>query len=203
MANDTASRVVEVGELSFTYAAAASPAVRNLSLSIGRGEIFGLLGPSGAGKSTTQNWEYLVSKTVTLTALSLVEQVLIVWSAYGSHFHVGALISGIALAGVLYTLTGFILVARDDSINEYLFPSVLYVAVLSLPVLYYFELWSTWLLYLHPFAAPLVLLKAAFGASAPWKWAYGGAYAMAWSALLLRVGQRVFTRFIVARVGSH
>ena len=54
MANDDTSRVVGVGGLTFTYAAAASPAVKELSFNIGRGEIFGLLGPSGAGKSTTQ-----------------------------------------------------------------------------------------------------------------------------------------------------
>ena len=54
MSNDEASRVVGASGLTFTYAAATSPAVKNLSFSIGRGEIFGLLGPSGAGKSTTQ-----------------------------------------------------------------------------------------------------------------------------------------------------
>ena len=149
------------------------------------------------------DWEYLVSKVVTLTALSLVEQFVIVWSAYGIGFGVVALIAGTALAAVLYTLTGFILVARYDSINEYLFPSVLYVFVLSLPLLHYFDLWDTWLLYLHPFTAPLVLLRAAFDPILPWQWAYGVTYSIAWAAVLLHFDQRIFERFIVVREGAH
>lgn len=149
------------------------------------------------------DWEHLVSKTVTLAALSLVEQFVIVGSAYGLGFGVGALMAGIVLASVLYTLTGFILVARYDSINEYLFPSVFYVTVLSLPLLHYFEVWDTWLLYLHPFTAPLVLLKAAFGPIELWQWAYGVLYSILWATLLLHFDKRVFGRFIIAREGVH
>ena len=149
------------------------------------------------------DWEHLVSKTVTLAALSLVEQFVIVGSAYGLGFGVGALIAGVALAAILYTLAGFILVARYDSINEYLFPSVFYLTVLSLPLLHYFEIWNTWLMYLHPLQAPLVLLKAAFGPIEPWQWAYGVLYSILWSAVLLHVNRRVFDRFIIAREGAH
>ena len=149
------------------------------------------------------DWEYLASKTLTLAALSVVEQVVIVRSAYGGGFAAGPLVAGVVLAGVLYTLTGFLLVARYRSINEFLFPSVLFTAVLSLPMLHYFGLWDTWLLHLHPFSAPLVLLGGAFGSIAPWEWAYGVLYSAAWAGLLLLAGRRAFDRFIVAREGAR
>lgn len=46
--------MIRVDHLTFTYAAANAPAIRNLSFTVEPGEIFGFLGPSGAGKSTTQ-----------------------------------------------------------------------------------------------------------------------------------------------------
>ena len=88
------------------------------------------------------SWEYLAAKTLTLAALAVVEQVVIVWSAYGGGFAAGPLVAGVVLAGVLYTLTGFLLVARYRSINEFMFPSVFFTTVLSLPLLHYFGLWD-------------------------------------------------------------
>ena len=149
------------------------------------------------------DWEYLVSKTVTLAALSLVEQAVIVWSAHGGGFAAAPLVGGIVLAAILYTLTGFVVVARYRSINEYLFPSVLYTLALSLPMLHYFGLWDTWLLYLHPFTAPLVLLAGAFGPIPSWQWAYGVLYSAAWAGLLLLAGRQAFDRYLVAREGSR
>ncbi len=46
--------MISVHNLSYTYPKGAAPAVRDISFSVERGEIFGFLGPSGAGKSTTQ-----------------------------------------------------------------------------------------------------------------------------------------------------
>ena len=46
--------MIEVRDLTFTYAGATDPAVRQVAFEIEQGEIFGFLGPSGAGKSTTQ-----------------------------------------------------------------------------------------------------------------------------------------------------
>ena len=46
--------MLEVESLTYTYAGAPGPAVRDVSFSIQSGEIFGFLGPSGAGKTTVQ-----------------------------------------------------------------------------------------------------------------------------------------------------
>ncbi|HJL15377.1 MAG TPA: ABC transporter ATP-binding protein [Sandaracinaceae bacterium LLY-WYZ-13_1] len=46
--------MIEVEELSFTYRGADAPALRDVSLTVGEGEVVGLLGPSGAGKTTLQ-----------------------------------------------------------------------------------------------------------------------------------------------------
>ena len=46
--------VIDVRNLSYSYTRNGVYAVREVSFSIGKGEILGFLGPSGAGKSTTQ-----------------------------------------------------------------------------------------------------------------------------------------------------
>ncbi|MDQ2636138.1 MAG: ABC transporter ATP-binding protein [Actinomycetota bacterium] len=53
-ARPTATEVISVRGLTFTYPKSDIPAVRGMEFTVDLGEIFGFLGPSGAGKSTTQ-----------------------------------------------------------------------------------------------------------------------------------------------------
>lgn len=46
--------MIEVKGLCFSYPGSSEKAIKTLSFSVQKGEIFGFLGPSGAGKSTTQ-----------------------------------------------------------------------------------------------------------------------------------------------------
>ncbi|MGA2480842.1 MAG: ABC transporter ATP-binding protein [Spirochaetia bacterium] len=45
--------MIELRALSKTYGKGKVPAVKSLSLTVGKGELFGFLGPNGAGKTTT------------------------------------------------------------------------------------------------------------------------------------------------------
>jgi fluoroquinolone transport system permease protein len=147
--------------------------------------------------------EYLISKVATLTALSLVENLLLVAFAVGMRFAVVPMALGIVLASVLYALVGFVAVAHYDSINEYIMPSVAYVLLLSIPYLAYFRIWNSPLLYLHPMQGPLLLMAAAFQPVHAWAWAYGIAYPVVATLVAFWWSRQTFDRFIVPRHGAR
>lgn len=153
--------------------------------------------------SPLRSGEYLASKTATLTGLSLVENVVIVVLVCGLGVRFVPLAVGIILASAIYCLTGFIVVARYDSINEYLLPSMLYVTLFSLPILDYAGLWETKFMYLHPLQAPLVILSGTVAPLAAWQWLYGIGYSALWIGLTYAWGRRTFQRFVVARAGAR
>jgi len=145
-----------------------------------------------------RRWEYLASKTATLTVLSLAESGAIAVVSVGAGCNWPLLLAGTALLSVLLTLFGFAAVARYDSINEFILPSAVVTVALCVPMLTWFEVADSALFYLHPIHAPLLLLRAAFQPVAPWQMAYGVLYGGLWIGLMMRVCLRVFYRFIIA-----
>ncbi|MFQ5639405.1 MAG: ABC transporter permease [bacterium] len=148
-----------------------------------------------------RRWEYLASKVITLTLLSLVESLLVIFLIYGAEFKVIPMVLGISFAAMIYSLLGFIIVARYDSINEYLFPSFLYTLPIFLVFLDYFGLWKSWLFYLHPFQAPLLLMQFAFNPVEGWQVAYGLLYSAFWAGVVFVWSHGVFYRFIIKKEG--
>jgi fluoroquinolone transport system permease protein len=141
--------------------------------------------------------EYLTSKLVTLTLLAVLETLAIVFLIVGWHFNAFLLVAGTILAAAIYGLAGFIAVARYDSINEYLLPSGMYIALLWLPLVAYLGQWRPWILYLHPLAAPLLLVEAAFVAIPPWQITYAIGYSLAWMILLYLASRFASRRWII------
>jgi fluoroquinolone transport system permease protein len=70
-------------------------------------------------------------------------------------------------------------------------------------LLSYLPQWDTWLLYLHPLQATLLLAKAAFQPVARWQAIYGVMYSALWVGLLAHFSRRAFVRFIVAGAGRN
>jgi fluoroquinolone transport system permease protein len=147
--------------------------------------------------------EYLLSKVLTLTALALLENVLIIAALVGFRFGVLALVAGTAMAGWMFCLLGFLAVVRYGSINEFLLPSMAYVTALLVPLGPYFGVGPWWLGYLHPVQAPLLLLQGAFLPVEPWQVAYSIVFGAASIAVLHRLCERAFARFVVARAGGE
>ncbi len=113
------------------------------------------------------------------------------------------LAAGVVAASALYSLSGFLLVSRYDSVDEFLLPAMFYTAVFFLPLLDYLGLLRSPLFYLHPFQASLVLLEAAFLPVAGWEIVYGLICSALWIALVMVWSRRVFHRFVVERIGAH
>jgi fluoroquinolone transport system permease protein len=149
-----------------------------------------------------RTWEYLVSKVGTLTLLGLVENTVIVMLLVGLGFNLPPLVASLVLTAVLYCLTGVIAVVRYHSINEYLMPSVLYTSLLLAPLLPYLAQWDTWLIYLHPLQATLLLAQSAFHPAPRWHAIYGVLYSTLWIGFLSHFSRRAFRRFIIAGAGG-
>lgn len=146
-------------------------------------------------------WEYLTSKVATLTALSVVENVVLVLATLGPGRVTPGLVLGIVLSAVIFCLAGFLAVARYDSINEFLMPSFLYTVALTLPILPYFGLVESPLFDLHPIQAPLLLLRRAFdGGELP---AVAAAACGLWTVAAAALCLRAFGRFVVRREGGR
>lgn len=146
--------------------------------------------------------EYLVSKLITLTALALAENLLIVVLFHGTGFAWLMMSVAIIIASVLYALLGMIAVARYDSINTFLMPSVLYTAFAEIPLLAYLGGVTHPILFLHPLQPPLLLAEGAFRPLGAAELTYGIAAGVTWCAVLFVLASAAFERLSIGRAAA-
>ena len=156
---------------------------------------------SGLVVSPLREGEYLLSKVASLSALAIIESLVVVLFVYGVDFNRLFVLAGmIALAG-FYVLVGFIAIARYDTLNDYLMPSMLFVTTLMLPMLDHFNMISSPIFYLHPVNPMLALIRAGFIESPTWEIAYGVIGSILCVGVSFVIARRVFHRFIVRSAG--
>jgi fluoroquinolone transport system permease protein len=149
------------------------------------------LGVSPLGAGT-----YLLSKTVTLTALAALETVLLIWIAFGTAGDWVLILLGTAAIGAVYTGLGVAVGARFRSVNALLLPASLVVTLLLLPLLPHFGLAPRAPSLLHPLEPPLALIRAGYGAGGAEEIAYGVAGSAIWAAVAFLLGRRAVRRLM-------
>jgi fluoroquinolone transport system permease protein len=145
----------------------------------------------------------LISQAVLAISVSLVTVLAIyitkdAWGL-GQSFDPIRLVLGITLCSLLFTLVGFIAAAPYDRISQFIMPSAVWVTVLQLPLLNYFDLWPSPLWWIMPTQGALWVLTSAFQPVEPWQLAFGSLYVIYWLAIGCIWAVRRFERFTVYR----
>lgn len=143
--------------------------------------------------------EYLASKVVSLTALSVALAVFVAIATHGLDFRIAPLLLGAVLGTVIMLLAGFLSALPFHSVSDWFMPAVLPIAVCNLPALSYSGLWDTPLLYLIPTQGPLLLFGVAFDQKSIsfWQAGYAVAYPVLFAAGLWLLARRMFDKYMV------
>ena len=120
--------------------------------------------------------EYLLSKMISLTIISVIASGTIVVFSYKHNLNKITLILGIVLTSLLFVLIGFIAVVRFNTVNKYLLASIIYMTVLFSPFIDYFGLYKSWVFYLIPTKASIILIFGAFEKIEIWEGLYSILY---------------------------
>jgi fluoroquinolone transport system permease protein len=115
-----------------------------------------------------QPWQYLLSKSVSLTVPALLVSVAMAITA-GKSVNYILLFLGVALTSVLFLLIGFVGALRVKTFNQYILIIPMFLAPLCVPLIDYFGLWETPLMWIIPTQASLTLINSAFSTVAFWR----------------------------------
>ncbi len=141
--------------------------------------------------------EYVGAKGLSLAVLAMAENAVIVAVVYGFELRWGWLLLGTFALGLVYAFVGLVAVARFDTINRFLMPSMLYIAFLGLPLLGYYGLVPRWVFAVHPVLPPLVLLEAGCTDVGAGTLVYGVVGSAVWIGLTFVWARRRFVRDVV------
>jgi fluoroquinolone transport system permease protein len=141
---------------------------------------------------------YFLSKIISLTLLSVISAFLFLLLSHGIHFEYFYMVTGIILTSVFLILLGFILVARCNSINEYLLMMMLAFLLLFLPPLLDITgIYNNIVFYLWPSQASFLLFEGVFRSLSFNETIYALAYLCLWIVGCYYLAKKAFYKHIV------
>ncbi len=147
--------------------------------------------------------DYLLSKTLSLSLLSISAAYAIVLFTFGFNFNPFLLFVGVALSSVLFTLIGLTLVVRVETINQYLMASIAYILPLMLPLIEFLGLANSPVFYLLPAKPALILIGGAItGGVDIYEIIYAIIALTVWIVLAYIWVYRWFYRYVINRIGG-
>jgi fluoroquinolone transport system permease protein len=123
---------------------------------------------------------FILSKTLSLSLISLITAVLMTLAAKGVAFLSFHLLSGVFLSAFLFTLCGFFFASYSRTFNHFLLYTIGFLIVMGIPFLSLFDWGWTGFYLLFPSYAAIVLLKASVEQISSWYLLYGYGYLSLW-----------------------
>ncbi len=143
--------------------------------------------------------EYLYSKIITLTAMMLIENLFIIICSYGYDLYWITLLTGALLISVQYALLGLILIARFDSVTDFIMPAVLCTTIIQLPFFNFIDKIPQWMFIPWPSYGPLLLFQGAFQSITFYQYIYAIVYPVIAIVIFFYLAHRSFERFIIRK----
>jgi fluoroquinolone transport system permease protein len=141
--------------------------------------------------------EYLISKVVSLGLIATVCSLVMVIAGHGWRVNYLFFIYGVAFTSCIFTLIGFIGVSRVKSMNQFVIIIPVFLIPFVLPLLNFFNLTSSWILYIIPTQAFLDLLWAAMHGLPPGRIVLAMVYLPIWLGLAYYFALRALDRNII------
>ncbi len=145
--------------------------------------------------------EYLFSKVFSLGIIAIICSLVMAMAGHGWKFNYFLFIYGVAFTSFIFTLIGFIGVSRVRSMNQFVIIIPFFMIPFILPLLNFFNLTSSWILYLIPTQAFLDLLWASFHVVPTGRIIFALIYLPIWLGLVYYFALRAFNRNII--ISSH
>lgn len=146
--------------------------------------------------------DWLASKVLSLTLLATTVGVILVLATAGLRVSWLRLVPAFALVAALFTVAGFLVATRFQSVGGFLAAFGLVSLPLLLPLVEYFGLWSHPLLWLNPAHPGLVLVRQAFGPGTGLELGAALLLTVLWIALGFRASLRTFHARVSWRQGA-